>query len=378
MKKYSLVVTGNYLNHYELALSKEFMKFFNEFHFIVGEKLPEDRKKLGFSDMNDLSFVVKAYENKKLAKKLILDADIVITGSYRYENHINERLKQGKIVFFDSERLFKYNSLLNCGSALINIIRHRYAKKASLLCISAYSAGDYNKINLFKNRTYKWGYFTEAIQYDDINKLINDKKENSIIWVGRLIEWKHPEYVVEIAKRLEIEGYNFTANIIGVGDMSDKLKTLIKEYKLDDKVHMLGSMPPDKVRRYMEESQIYLFTSDKGEGFGVVLNEAMNSGCACVASYSTGSTPFVVKDGKNGLVYKNDSIDDLYDRTKYLLDNKEKIKKIGKEAYNSIVSIWNPHEAAKRFYSIAKQMMENGEITKTFDEDILSIAKPIE
>ena len=78
MKKYSLVVTGNYLNHYELALSKEFMEFFKEFHFIVGEKLPEDRKKLGFSDMNDLDFVVKAYEDKELARKLILDADVLL------------------------------------------------------------------------------------------------------------------------------------------------------------------------------------------------------------------------------------------------------------------------------------------------------------
>ena len=378
MKKYSLVVTGNYLNHYELALSKELMEFFKEFHFIVGEKLPEDRKKLGFSDMNDLDFVVKAYEDKELARKLILDADVVITGSYRYESHINERLKQGKIVFFDSERLFKYSPILNCGSALRNIIRHRYAKKANLLCISAYSAGDYNKINLFKNRTYKWGYFTEAIKYDDINGLISSKKENSLIWVGRLIEWKHPEYVVEVVKRLKEEGYNFEANIIGVGEMKDDLSNLIKENKLENSVHMLGSMPPEKVREKMEEAQIYLFTSDRGEGFGVVLNEAMNSGCACVASYSTGSTPFLVKDGKNGLIYKNDDVDELYKNVKYLLDNKQRVDEIGKEAYNSIVSIWNPHEAAKRFYSIAEQMMENGEITKTFDEDILSIAKPIE
>jgi hypothetical protein len=37
-------------------------------------------------------------------------------------------------------------------------------------------------------------------------------------------------------------------------------------------------MPPEEVRVHMEQSNIYLFTSDFGEGWGAVLNEAMNSG----------------------------------------------------------------------------------------------------
>ena len=49
----------------------------------------------------------------------------------------------------------------------------------------------------------------------------------------------------------------------------------------------------------MEKSEIFLFTSDKGEGWGAVLNESMNSACAVVASHAIGSVPFLLKDGEN-------------------------------------------------------------------------------
>ncbi len=49
---------------------------------------------------------------------------------------------------------------------------------------------------------------------------------------------------------------------------------------------MLGAMSPDKVRAYMERADVFLFTSDFNEGWGAVLNESMNSGCAVVASHA--------------------------------------------------------------------------------------------
>lgn len=51
-------------------------------------------------------------------------------------------------------------------------------------------------------------------------------------------------------------------------------------------------MKASEVRSYMEKADIYLFTSDFNEGWGAVLNESMNSGCAVVASHAIGSVPF--------------------------------------------------------------------------------------
>lgn len=378
MNKYKLVCCGNFMNHYINALSKELQNDFLDYHYIVSDELPGERKKMGFSDLNELDYVIKAYENKELARKEILSADIVITGSYKYMNHIDERIKKGKPTFFDSERLFKYNPLLNKVSAIKNYLEYYNYKNALLLCISAYACGDYNKAQLFKNRTYKWGYFPEPFYYNNLDEILKNKKSNSIIWAGRLIDWKHPEYVIEVAKRLKEEGYSFEANIIGNGEMEDDLKNQIQNNNLSDCVHMLGSMPPDKVRKYMEESEIYLFTSDRGEGWGVVLNEAMNSLCATVCSYSTGSTPFVVKDKENGLVYKNDDVNKLYEKTKYLLDHKNESMQIAKNGYITITKEWSPKQASNRLATFVEAYLNNKDFESLYTDGILSKALPIE
>ena len=54
----------------------------------------------------------------------------------------------------------------------------------------------------------------------------------------------------------------------------------------------------------MEQADVFLFTSNYLEGWGAVLNEAMNSACAVVAGHGIGAVPFLLKHGKNGLVYK--------------------------------------------------------------------------
>ena len=62
--------------------------------------------------------------------------------------------------------------------------------------------------------------------------------------------------------------------------MEQQLRQMIHDKQLDDCVSMLGAMSPEKVRDYMEAADIFLFTSDFNEGWGAVLNEAMNSSCA--------------------------------------------------------------------------------------------------
>ena len=376
--RYSIVCCSNFLNHYTLALSRELNKVFGKHYFIVGEELPDERKKMGFADLNDNEFVIRAYEDEEAARRAILEADIVLTGGYKYDKHIKERVKLGKPTFYDSERLFKNsNPVYQFLQFIWYNYKHRTDKNALLMCISAYAAGDYNRIGLFKNHTYKWGYFSEAIEYD-LDKLMAEKKKNSIVWAGRLIKWKHPEFCLDAAKKLIKDGLDFEINIIGNGEMEEELKKRIEAENLGNYVKMLGPMPPEKVREYMEKSKIYLFTSDKGEGWGVVLNESMNSGCAVVASYSTGSVPFVVKDKVNGLVYKNDDINELYSKLKYLLSDEKEIERIGRNAYKSIIEIWNPKVAAGRLYEFVDAYLNGKDTDSLFDDDILSKARPIE
>ena len=225
------------------------------------------------------------------------------------------------------------------------------------------------------NKAYKWGYFPEVKQYDDVRALIVEKQKNSILWVARFLALKHPEAPIEIAKRLVAEGYDFELNMIGVGEELEKIKALADAEGLSKCVHFLGSMKPDAVREYMEKSEIYLFTSDRGEGWGAVLNESMNSACAVVASHAIGSVPFLIRNGENGLIYRDGDLDGLYRNVKYLLDHPEELKRLGEAAYRTMFEEWNAENAAKRLIALAEEILGGKRCPDLFPGGVCSKAE---
>ena len=98
----------------------------------------------------------------------------------------------------------------------------------------------------------------------------------------------------------------------------------------------------------MEKSEIFLFTSDKQEGWGAVLNESMNSACAVVACRKIGSVPFLIEDGVNGFIYEKHGKNTLYSHVKQLLEDKAFRERIQRNAYATMKNIWNAEAATDR------------------------------
>ena len=144
--------------------------------------------------------------------------------------------------------------------------------------------------------------------------------------------------------------------MIGGGILEEKIKERIKKENLTDYVKLLGTMSPEKVRENMEKSEIFLFTSDRNEGWGAVLNESMNSGCAVIASGAIGSVPYLIKDGENGEIYKDGDLNDLYRRVKGLIADDKRRKGYGINAYRTMLKTWNAEVAAERLLTLIEKI----------------------
>lgn len=359
---------SNFMNHHQLPLCVALERLTGgQFTFVATTPLPEEQQKIGYHDMNkQYSFVLTTYdsaENAQLAQVLAVQSDVVIIGSAP-DQHITQRLKQHKLTFRYSERFYKRGlSLKRFPRALVSAWLHhgRFMRRPlHMLCASAYTAADCAVFGNYLGRTYKWGYFPE-VKKQDVNELLARKRRNpklSILWAGRMIDWKHPDDAIALAERLKQNGYDFQLNLIGTGAMEQQLKTMIHDKHLDDCVQMLGAMSPEAVREHMENADIFLFTSDFNEGWGAVLNESMNSACAVVASHAIGSVPFLLEDGKNGYIYRNGDIDSLYERVVQLMDHPELREQLGKEAYRTLADVWNADVAAERFVALAQALLD--------------------
>lgn len=354
-----------YLTIHQLPISEMFFELLGEdYRYVATEPISKWRLEMGYEDIDKkYSYVLTTYdseENKKLAYKLAIESDVVIIGSAP-DKYIISRLQEGKLTFKYSERPYKNGVHLNNFIRILGgtwLHHGRFQKKSLyMLCASAYTASDFAKFGCYKNKCFKWGYFPkfEVQNLNNIAEIKQKKNICSILWVGRLISWKHPELVIKVADYLKRKGYLFEINIIGGGELKDILKQMIDKLELQNYVHIIGAIPSKDVRKFMEKANIFLFTSDSREGWGAVLNEAMNSGCAVVANPEIGSVPFLIKDSKNGFIYRNEN--ELYEKVIYLMDNPDICKQVGEEAYRTLELEWNERVAAIRFIELAENLI---------------------
>ncbi len=365
---------SNFLTHHQVPFCLEMQKRLgDDFKFVSTVKIFQWRLDMGFKDLDqEYDFVIRAYENDDMyekAKKLALESDIVIIGSTTDEL-IQERLKQDKITFRYRARIFIFldgffKTIFDKEKMKLFYDRHikyRKNKNLYLLCANAYGANDFNLFGLYKDKIYKWGYFLETNHYD-IDELIDEKEKNEkmqIIWVARFIKWKHPEIVIKLAKNLKKQNYKFHIKMLGTGELQDKIKEKVKKEHLEDVVEIVGQVPSDEVKYYMEDANIFIGTSGSQEGWGAVINESMNAGCVVIANQRMGSVPFLIKNNENGMMYNKYC--DLEEKVKKAMKDKELRRKLGKNAYTTITQEWTASIAASNLVELFDNILKEREL----------------
>lgn len=378
---------SNYLNHHQLpfALAMQHLAK-GGYAYISTKPISQARLDLGYQDLDhSYPFVIPAYdgpEQKAKAMQLAYESDIVILGSAPDE-YLIRRLKAGKVTFKYSERVKKQKTTpyLFFRRIAAAWIRHGRFQKYPLymLCSSAYTAGDYASYGDYLGKTYKWGYFPQ-VEEENLDAIFARRQaasKPSLLWAGRLIDWKHPEAAVNTAQALKARGYAFQLDIIGTGALEESLRGMIQEKNLGDHVRLLGAMPPEQVREHMRSADIYLFTSDYNEGWGAVLNESMNSGCAVVASHAIGAAPFLLTSGENGLIYEDGNQEQLDRDVMWLMDHPQERRNMGRRAYETMQAQWNADTAAQRLVALYEHLCR-GNTTPLFSSGPCSPASPIQ
>ena len=360
---------SNYLSHHQLPFSEAMYGILgSDYRFVSCQEFDKERLKLGWEHGKKKEYELRPYESieeKQYAEKLAYISDVVIWGSADYK-YLQIRKRNNKIVFRYSERLLKKG----LKKELLTLNFFRYVKlnclaalpNSYLLSASAYAPFDYKLTAGRFKYCFKWGYFPESIKYN-IDNLMKLKQDTTIkiVWCARFIYLKHPEKVIELAQYLSKKNYKFSIEMIGDGELLQSIKCKINELCLADYVHVVGRVKSEDVRHYMERANIFLFTSDYNEGWGAVLNEAMNSGCAVVTSDAAGSAKYLVRNGDNGFIYQYDDMMELYKEIEFLLQHPKKIRRMGVAAYNTITKMWNAEEASRRFVGLCSALLK-GEI----------------
>lgn len=157
---------------------------------------------------------------------------------------------------------------------------------------------------------------------------------NYICTVARPSYQKNVEMLLDVFLLITNKCNDIHLFIIGAGEYSPylkKIKKIIVKYNLESNVTILPWIARTNVLSIIKNSKIYVSTS-RYEGMPYAVIESMSLKVPCVLTDVDGNRD-LVKDGYNGYIIKNMDVKDMSLKICDLLENNDKRKQFGENAY---------------------------------------------
>ena len=128
-----------------------------------------------------------------------------------------------------------------------------------------------------------------AIEPDIIDKHIRKNREDDVVRLVATSRFIHTKNIVTIIEAMHLlpKNLNVHLTLVGSGPEEKRIKNLIEQYQLNDKIDHIPFVPRDDVFKILESSDIYLFASLK-EACNLSLLEAMAIGLPVICLNWTG------------------------------------------------------------------------------------------
>ena len=123
----------------------------------------------------------------------------------------------------------------------------------------------------------------------------------NFIYVGRLSPEKNLQFLIETFNQLP----NLTLNIVGFGPQEQLLKSIAKQNTV-----FHGAVPNAELHNLYLRNDVFVLPSIS-EPWGIVVEEAFNSGLPVIVSDKVGCASEIVEMDKNGLIFNLEEIDSL-------------------------------------------------------------------
>lgn len=145
-----------------------------------------------------------------------------------------------------------------------------------------------------------------------------------LLFVGRIIPGKGIENLIKSIKLVINKGYDAHLHVAGPAYNSYYLKylqELAKKLGVAEQVEFTGGLSGNALLNEYAECSIFILPS-RDESFGIVLLEAMASKKPVIAT-NVGGIPYIIEDGKNGVLVNYGDNEELAEKILMLMNNKK-------------------------------------------------------
>jgi len=144
----------------------------------------------------------------------------------------------------------------------------------------------------------------ESVSFDKlgVDELGLDENKTYIVSIGRLVKRKGYKYLIESIATLPTE---IELLLIGDGPEEERLRRLADDLGVLSRIEFLGHVSEKNKFNYLDKSSVFVMSS-LHEGFGIVLQEAMQVGLPIVTTDTGGQTDLVEDDVHGRIVSAKD------------------------------------------------------------------------
>ena len=309
---------------------------------------------------NGYDVKVFSFSNPEMPVDLDFDLEIIHFDSDDLLGNLEKLLIEHKIELIHTHFVYPVGTLFTFPvSQKLKIPFTLFAHAADIF---KYEIDKINKISEVTNSEYCKGIFTlsrfhknyliergvpsnkiiitkQATNYEIEPITLNDNKTKSIVSISRFVEKKGLDDLIDIAKILENENYNFS--IYGFGDLEDELRAKIEKLNLNN-ISIKGRLNGAKeVKKVLKEADLLVSPCKRGsdgdlDGFPTVVFEAMGYGTPILTT-NVSAIPEVISDGVNGFIVESNNKEAFALKIKEIMSlSKEDILKIVTRAQKDV------------------------------------------
>ena len=296
----TLAYYTNVISPHQIPLAKEIVRRVGaeNYRYIYRYELSDERRMLGWDERNLPSWCRHGEDDSPE----LMDVDLLCTGGLRPLDVIARRIAVGKPTYYVTERWFK--PLRRCGIPIpgkCRMLVPRYRRMAKrmveymnnplcrCLAIGPWAKRDMVSIGVRPDHIYRWGYYVEP-SADSPTLQLSHSHSNSptsplkLLWVGRMLALKRVDTIVKAVGHLGGEGVKLT--LVGGGEERRKLERMARGLP----VEFVDSKPIAEIRDVMREHDVYVLASDANEGWGAVVNEALEERMKVLGTFEAGAS----------------------------------------------------------------------------------------
>ena len=188
------------------------------------------------------------------------------------------------------------------------------------------------------------------------NRYNIDFKGKKVIGImARLDVVKDHETFIKAAKRVLEERKDVIFLIAGSGNEEKKLKSLVRDFNIEDSIHFLGYVKDPY--SFYNAIDINVLTS-LSESFPYVILEGARFKKPIITT-NVGGISHLIKDGQNGYLIEVKDSESLADRMLNLIEDEKKIEIMGNNLYQCVINDYSSRSMAKKHKEIYESILEN-------------------